>query len=137
MRLLGRFIAGGAVAVAAFVPQAAGAMPMDGMVIACSDGRYLTRSNGVSWWEVDSPITKEPTGSVYTSLRIRVTYDGQAVYDKTYGTDAARRATSSCIGPELIDGTTDPIPGSLWEVDLRGPSEHSRAQVPSISAWSG
>lgn len=121
MKRLGRSIVGAAVAVAAagVLPQAAGAIPKDGLVVACSDGRYLTRSNGVSWWEVASPITKEPTGSVYTSSHIRVTYNGEVVYDKAYGTHTGQPATI-CSGPELLDGTTDPIAGSLWEVSLSG-----------------
>ena len=121
MRRLGRFIVGSALALGgtAVLPQPAGAIPKDGLVIACSDGRYLTRSNGLSWWEVDSPITKEATGSVYTTRHLRVSYNGEVVHDKTYGTHAGQ-PTSTCSGPELIDGTTDPIPGSLWEVDLAG-----------------
>jgi hypothetical protein len=121
VRRLGRVIVGSALALAgtAVLPQPAGAIPKDGLVIACSDGRYLTRSNGVSWWEVDSPIAKETTGSVFTSRRIRVTYNGEVVHDKTYGTHAGQ-PTSTCSGPELIDGTTSFIPDSLWEVDLSG-----------------
>ena len=122
MKRLAAFAAGSAAAVAAgwiLLPQAAGGAPQDGLVIACSDGRYLTRSNGVSWWEIDSPITKELTGSVYTSRRIRVTYNGEIVHDKTYGAHTGQPATT-CTGPELLDGTNDPIPGSLWDIDLSG-----------------
>lgn len=121
MKRIGTFIAGSAAAVAAgwILPQATGAVPQDGLVIACEDGRYLTRSNGVSWWEIDSPITKQPTGSIYTSRRIRVTYNGEIVYDKTYGAHTGQPATT-CTGPELLDWTTDPIAGSLWEIDLSG-----------------
>lgn len=97
----------------------AGAIPKDGLVIACSDGRYLTRSNGLSWWEVDSPITKEPTGSIYTTRRLRVSYNGEVVHDQTYGNHTGQ-PTTTCSGPELVDGTADPIPGSLWEVELSG-----------------
>ena len=121
MKRVGACIAGSAAAVAAgwILPQAAGAVPRDGLVIACSDGRYLTRSNGVSWWAIDSPIAKEPTGSVYTSRRIRVAYNGEIVHDKTYGTHTGQPASTS-TGPELLDGTTDPISGSLWVIDLSG-----------------
>ncbi len=112
-----RLLVGGVAAAATLVPEAVGAVPKNGLVIACSDGRYLTRSNGVSWWEVDSPITKEPTGSVFTSRRIRVSYNGEVVYDKSYGAHVGQSATT-CTGPELADGTMQPIPGSLWEVEL-------------------
>ena len=112
-----RLLVGGVAAAVTLVPDAVGAVPKNGLVIACSDGRYLTRSNGTSWWEVDSPITKEPTGSVFTSRRIRVSYNGEVVYDKSYGAKVGQSATT-CIGPELEDGTTKPIAGSLWEVEL-------------------
>lgn len=125
MRRLGRFIARAvAVAAAGVLPQAAGAIPQDGLVIACGDGRYLTRSNGVSWWEVDSPITKEPTGSVYTSRRIRVIYNGEVAYDKTYDNHNGQ-PTTTCIGPQAHRRDDRPTPRSLWEVELSG-AEHRR-----------
>ena len=120
MKRVGTIIAGTAAAVAAawILPTAAGAVPQHGLVIACEDGRYLTRSDGISWWEIDGPITKEPTGSVYTSRRIRVTYNGEIVHDKTYGNHTGQPATT-CTGPEL-DGTIDGTSGYHWVIDLSG-----------------
>ncbi len=103
---VGALVLGSLGAVA--VPGAAVAAPA-GMVLRCDGGLTISRSNGASWWDVDS-------GATYTTTHLRITsLDGELQYEKSYGSGRPRD-TEVCVaqhGP-FPDG----YPGSIWTVHL-------------------
>lgn len=104
-----------AVSFIAATAAPAAAAPMSGMVLQCSDGRTLTRSNGASWWGLAADGS--PNGTVYVTTHLRVTdLDNNLIFEKLYGADRAP-TTDVCVAQHGPFPEED-FPGTHWTVVL-------------------